>query len=456
MTNRSPGTQPGTLLAQLRWFIRLRWVAGLAVVAGALCDVAGLHWFQHGFVIGSVGVSVLLYNLILLVVLHRLEREPTLPRHRTLLFAWAQLLLDLACLTLLTVWTGGLISPIATFFVFHMVFASLLLPRRMAYASGISAILMLSVGMWLTNQFPADRGGRLLFAGRACTLIFTVYLANHITRDLRRQRRSLIRQNIRVNKLAKKLKRHQQALVQQEKMVAMGQMAAGVTHEIANPLASMDSLLQLMQRKPERLRPDAIQTLRDQVQRINQIIQQMKSFAHPVETQQQTIAVNDVIDAAVDMLRFDKRMKTVKIEKQLSPDVGQLSFMPQALQQVLVNLIVNALDAVSETPSPAIVVRSERRESHVLIEVADNGSGISEEHMARLFEPFFTTKPLGKGTGLGLSISYTLIQKQGGHITARSEVGKGTTFTVRLPAPHHSRTREAPPPALAGSENRLP
>jgi C4-dicarboxylate-specific signal transduction histidine kinase len=155
-------------------------------------------------------------------------------------------------------------------------------------------------------------------------------------------------------------------------------------------------------------------------------------------------------------LRFDKRMKTVKIEKHLSPDVGQLSFMPQALQQVLVNLIVNALDAVNETPSPLIVVRSERRESHVLIEVADNGSGISEEHMARLFEPFFTTKPLGKGTGLGLSISYTLIQKQGGHITARSEVGKGTTFTVRLPAPHLSRTREAPPPALVVSENRLP
>jgi two-component system NtrC family sensor kinase len=218
----------------------------------------------------------------------------------------------------------------------------------------------------------------------------------------------------------------------------------------------MDSLLQLMQRKPDRLRPDAIQTLRDQVQRINQIIQQMKTFAHPVETQTQTVAVNDVIDASVDMLRFDKRMKTVKIEKRLSPDVGQLSFMPQALQQVLVNLIVNALDAISDAPSPTILVRSERRDSHVLIEVADNGTGISEEHMARLFEPFFTTKPLGKGTGLGLSISYTLIQKQGGHITARSEVGKGTTFTVRLPAPHHSRTREAPPPALAVSENRLP
>jgi len=107
--------------------------------------------------------------------------------------------------------------------------------------------------------------------------------------------------------------------------------------------------------------------------------------------------------------------------------------MPQALQQVLVNLLVNALDAMAACESPALLVRTERKDNWALIDITDNGHGIRPEHMVRLAEPFFTTKPLGQGTGLGLSISYTLVQQQGGNISAKSHPGKGTTFTVRLP-----------------------
>jgi C4-dicarboxylate-specific signal transduction histidine kinase len=215
----------------------------------------------------------------------------------------------------------------------------------------------------------------------------------------------------------------------------------------------MDSLLQLMQRKPDRLRPDAIATLREQVDRINQIIQQMKTFAHPSDAQQQTVELNEIVAQSLHMLRFDKRLKAVAIEKQFAPDAGSLALLPQALQQVLVNLIINALDAMAQTPEPKLIVRTERREGCCLVEVIDNGTGVAPEHMGRLFEPFFTTKPVGKGTGLGLSISYSLIQKQGGSITVRSQTGAGTSFTIRLPiAQAASRKRESLAGQVAASE----
>jgi C4-dicarboxylate-specific signal transduction histidine kinase len=195
----------------------------------------------------------------------------------------------------------------------------------------------------------------------------------------------------------------------------------------------MDSLLQLIQRRPERMKPETIQTLRDQVARIHQIIQQMKTFAHPAEMQSAKVEINEVVEQALNMLRFDSRIKSVEVRREFDPAAGSIALLPQALQQVMVNLISNALDAMSATASPALTIRTYRREEWCVVEVSDNGHGIDAKHMPRLFEPFFTTKPVGKGTGLGLSISYSLMQKQGGSISVRSQSQRGTTFTLRLP-----------------------
>jgi C4-dicarboxylate-specific signal transduction histidine kinase len=422
---------------QLAWFIRLRWVAGIAMLAVALADGCWLHWFDRGPQIGMLGAGVLVCNFALSVILSRLPRG----RGVLVLFTWAQLLLDFVCLTLLTVWTGGLLSPVATFVIFHMVFASLLLPRRMAYAAALAAIVMLVCGLWITNQFPTNRPGQLLLAGRVLTLLLTVYLANHMTSDLRRQQRRLMRQNKHIRRISRQLQRHQEALVQHEKMVALGQMAAGIAHEIANPLASMDSVLQLLQRKPERLRPDVVQTLREQTERIGQIIAQMKAFAHPLHSQRNILRLNDVVDGAIALVRFDRRLKNVQLIRHFSPDAGSIALVQQALEQVLVNLIINALDAVADVPDPKVIVRTERRDGICYIEISDNGRGIQPQHMRRLFEPFFTTKPVGQGTGLGLSISYSLMERCGGAITVRSQPGKGATFTIKLEAEKPSPPR---------------
>jgi len=440
----------------LRWLIGLRWVAALVVVVTFLIDYHWLNWYRehalHGLVLGGIVAG---YNVGLWQILR--WASSTLPRGAKrfqflLMLAWVQLLLDLGCLTLLTIWTGGTHSPLAGFFVFHMVFASLLLPRTMAYAGAAAALAMLGAGLRITGQWPTNHQEYLAWSGAVLTLILTVYLANHITGGLRRQRRRLIRQNRRIRAMSSQLQRQQSALVQHEKMVALGQMAAGMTHEIANPLASMDSVLQLMQRRPEKLRPESITTLREQVERINQIIRQMKTFAHPAEMQRQSLPLNDVVEQALNMVRFDSRVKRMTIERQFDPNAGSIALLPQAIQQVLVNLIINAIDAMNDTPQPKLTLRTERREGWCLIEVADNGHGIKAEHMDRLFEPFFTTKPVGKGTGLGLSISYSLIQKQGGSISVRSQPGKGTAFLIRLPTDESSRPREGPSKDILASE----
>jgi signal transduction histidine kinase len=302
-----------------------------------------------------------------------------------------------------------------------------------------------------------------VFIGWLVMLLLVVQFAGHLSRSVRRHRRKLVRQNRRIRAMSRRLKRHQRALVQHEKMVALGQMAAGVAHEIANPLASMDSLLQLMQRKPERLTGQTVGTLREQVDRINQIIQQMTRFAHPVDSEWSWTPLNEVAAQALRMARMDKRFRSVRVVEDYAPEIGEVRMLPHAMQQVLVNLMINAADAMAGRAEPTLTVRTrsvsgtngkwevedEPNGQWAVIEVTDNGQGIRPEHLHRIFEPFFTTKPVGQGTGLGLSISYSLMRKQGGRLEVRSEVGKGSTFTAWLPI-SASRMVEARPPALEG------
>jgi C4-dicarboxylate-specific signal transduction histidine kinase len=234
--------------------------------------------------------------------------------------------------------------------------------------------------------------------------------------------------------MSRRLKAQQDAMIQHEKMVALGQMAAGVAHEITNPLASMDSLLELMQRHPERDVPDRVATLREQARRIKQIMQQMTTFAHPSQGRSRTVGVNDVVEAALEMVRFDQRIRPVEIERRFSPQANDVQVESHAMEQVVINLVLNALDAMDGSRGPRLILRTARDADGGLIEVSDNGHGIAPQHLSRLFEPFFTTKPVGKGTGLGLAISYSLVRRLGGRIEVTSEIGKGATFTVRVPA----------------------
>jgi len=425
-----PADRQYALALELAWFIRLRWIAGSAVAISGALDRFVFHWHTMSTQVLFLGVIVLLYNAALLWALREARQ---LKRVHLLRLAVAQILLDLICLALLTGWTAGLRSPILGFFVFHMVFASLLLPRALAYGSAVAAIGLLAGSLAWTGQIPSTHADTLILIGFCLTLLMTVGLTNHITRDLRRQRRRLARQNKRMRAMAKRLWLNQRAMIRQEKIVALGQMAAGVAHEVMNPLANMDGLLQLALHKPERMNAEAISKLREQIARINAIVQQMRSLVHPTDGQEQRLPLNEVVAQSIEMVRIDSRAKRLGIRADLAPNVGAVLIRPQALQQVLVNLLLNSLDALADVRQPSLVVKTSRTDRWYVVEVIDNGIGIKPEHLNRVFEPFFTTKPVGKGTGLGLSISYNLIQRLGGMIDVTSQLGVGTTLTIHLP-----------------------
>lgn len=451
------------LLLHLRWLTRLRWVAAATLVAGALIDVLYLRWYLQSRWMLILGSGLLIYNGLMELILKRMwlgiqsmgSKPPGRLGAREL--TWIQLLVDLGCLSMLAAWTGGPLSPLLSFFVFHMVFSSVLLARSLAYLGAAAALAMLASTLLLSGQFPGDRVALLVLVGIAVTLFFTVYLTNHLVGALHRGRARLMRKNRRIRSITRQLRRHQQALIQQEKLNAIGQLAAGVGHEVANPLANMDGLLQLMERWPDRQRPDAIARLRQQIQRISDIVAQLKDFAHPVEMRRARMPIGRVIDQALDFLSLDPRMKRVEVVREYDAALGEVDMVPQAIQQVMVNLIANALDATQDSPHPRLVVRAQRQQGDCVVEVIDNGQGIPTELQSRLFEPFFTTKPVGKGTGLGLSISYNLLKKQGGVLWASSTPGQGATFAFRLPLQATpSRDREAQDPSLPKAGNPIP
>ncbi|MFT5424508.1 MAG: signal transduction histidine kinase [Phycisphaerales bacterium] len=418
------------LLSELRWFVLQRWGAAAVVILSVLAYAAWGGWSATNGWILAVGVAILLCNAGYWVVLRRPGSLADETHQRV--FAWAQMVLDLACLTALAMLTGGALSPLLGLFVLHMIFASLLLqpPRYAAYAAWGVAVAMMGLALALHGDRLDTTPERLVALSWAGTLLLTVFFTSHITGALQA--------------LNAELTRHQAHLIQQEKMVAVGQMASGVAHEIANPLANMDGLLQLVARNPDRMSPETLHELREQIKRITHIAHQLKDYAHPSQIERRTITPAELIDSATDMIRFDKRHHSIVIEP--PPDDNcHVRVHTQSMQQVLVNVIINALDAtdavdsVADRDEPRVAVSARLLGSTVCqITVADNGVGLSPEQAAQAFEPFFTTKPLGQGTGLGLSISENLVRREGGTIELASEPGRGATLTISLPLAHPS------------------
>ncbi len=421
------------LRTELRWLMRLRWIAAAVVVLAAplgrfLDAVPG----AAGIV--GIGLAIAAINTAATLADGRFRwlHQQLGPLHR---FAAAQILADLVCLTWLVVLTGGLASPVLGLFVFHMLFASLLLPWRWAVGVALAAAAMLAVGLGVGGRWPTDSHERLVALGWGVTCAGTVYLAARIAATLFRRETARFRRNRRLRQLAHLLRTQQTAMVQHEKMAAMGRLAAGVAHEINNPLASMDGALQLMERNPDAPpRPSTVRALRDQVRRIQDTVRELTAFAHPDKGARDDVPLNNIVSGSLKMLQFDHRIRDCRVETDLPDSAGLVRVAPRALQQVLMNLVLNALDAIAGAHDPTITLRTRREGAWCSIDVADNGTGIPDDKLDQIFEPFFTTKPVGSGTGLGLSISQSLIHEQGGSISVASRPGAGTTFTVRIPA----------------------
>ncbi|MGQ9667503.1 MAG: sensor histidine kinase [Anaerolineae bacterium] len=236
------------------------------------------------------------------------------------------------------------------------------------------------------------------------------------------------------NTMAETLNRTQQELLQAEKLASMGQLAAGVAHEINNPLGTILLFADAMYRELDDSDPhrDDLQMIIKETNRCKNIVAGLLNFARQQEILLQETNLHQVLDQAIEGVRYKPTFEKVQIVRQYDPAVPKIQADPGQLQQVFINLLNNAAEAMPEGGTITITTRAMDRQ-WVEIKVADTGCGIPEEHLSRLFTPFFTTKPPGKGTGLGLSIVYGIIKMHRGQIGVESRVGKGPTFTITLP-----------------------
>ncbi|MBI5528140.1 MAG: cache domain-containing protein [Deltaproteobacteria bacterium] len=220
-----------------------------------------------------------------------------------------------------------------------------------------------------------------------------------------------------------------------EKQISVGRLAAGVAHEINNPLTAILSLSSLWLKKMPETDPrrEDLEIIVTETSRCREIVRNLLDFARERPTEKQVVDINKVVrDTLVLANKYDS-MENVAIETDLSPLPLRVNADPKLLQQVLTNLLLNGAEAAGRGGSVRIATDEDSSGGFVQVQVADRGKGIPKEHINRVFEPFFTTKGTGKGTGLGLSVSLGIVQRHDGTIEIESEDGRGTTVTVVLP-----------------------
>jgi signal transduction histidine kinase len=289
------------------------------------------------------------------------------------------------------------------------------------------------------------------------------------TEMLARRVEELEKAHAEVQAINRRLEDTQQQLLQSEKLASIGQLAAGVAHEINNPIGYVHSNLGSLEgyiedifrileayggverEHPEQaglfagvkalrekldidfLKDDVHALLaetREGIGRVKKIVQDLKDFSRTgAEDEWQWADLHKGLDSTLNIVNNEIKYKA-KVVKEYG-SLPEIECLPSQLNQVFMNLLVNAAHAIEGQGT--ITVRSGAGESSLWVEISDTGSGIAPDNLQRIFEPFFTTKPVGKGTGLGLSLSYSIVQKHGGRIEVESELGRGTTFRVTLP-----------------------
>ncbi len=245
----------------------------------------------------------------------------------------------------------------------------------------------------------------------------------------------------------------EQHLIQASKMATLGEMATGVAHELNQPLSVIKTASSFLRRKAdngEPMRTDILRTMAEEidthVDRASKIIGHMREFGRKSDVAKEKVQVNNVLRRAVDFFKQQLKLREIEVVEDLDENLPAVLADPNRLEQVFVNLLINARDAIEkkgEQRAPKeevkrILLKTKVEDAMVAIEVTDTGIGVPEPLLDKIFEPFFTTKKVGKGTGLGLSISYGIVQDYDGTIKVESKEGNGATFIIRFPRIHEA------------------
>ena len=248
-------------------------------------------------------------------------------------------------------------------------------------------------------------------------------------------------------------------LRQAEKMAALGELVAGVAHEINNPLTGISAFAELL--LDDVLTDDqreSVRLIKREADRVVGVVRDLLVFSRKTEPAYTALDLNDLVERTLRLRGYALRAAGIDVHVALDPGLPVVYGDEAKLQQVLLNVLLNAEHAMRDAPRRRLEA-STRRESgpagdRVVLSVADSGTGITAEVLPRVFDPFFTTKPAGEGTGLGLSVSYGIVQAHGGELRVESTPGRGSTFTVRLPLSAESvRTTGTAVPRGSGGPN---
>lgn len=250
----------------------------------------------------------------------------------------------------------------------------------------------------------------------------------------RKQRTDLERTTNQLTEVYQELQRNFEQMKRSERLFALGQLSAGLAHEIRNPLASIAGAAGILQRNSnlERKNLECLEIITKECQRLNRLLSNFLEFARPRTPHFQQIDIIPVLDSVLELARHAPGKQQIDLRTNLAPQLPRVESDPELLKQVLLNLVMNAIQAMPDGGD--VVVSAAPQHGRMLIQVKDGGIGIKPENLDRIFDPFFTTKD--NGSGLGLSVAHQIVEQHGGMLTAAANPDRGTTFTVSLPLRH--------------------
>jgi two-component system NtrC family sensor kinase len=234
-------------------------------------------------------------------------------------------------------------------------------------------------------------------------------------------------------RIERELQKTQQALLQSEKLAAMGRLTSQIAHELNNPIYGIMNTLELLKTEisPESKRRRILELSLSETQRLAEMLRNMLSFSKPEEEKRRPIKMNELIEGILLVMEKQMRESNIKVETFFDDEIPEVMASTNQMRQVMLNMLKNAKEAMPK--GGTLTVKTSKEVNKVLIHIQDTGVGIPEEIRDKIFEAFFTTKQKVKGVGLGLSVCYGIIKDHGGEIKVESEEGKGTTFRIRLP-----------------------
>ena len=335
-------------------------------------------------------------------------------------------------------------------FFYPLIYAAIVFRLRGVMISWVVFLGILLLHAMLFSTDPYSLARSLLFAAFAfliSSLIATQL--NYLERQLEAYR-EILSLNEELNNYIERLESTQKQLIQAEKLNAIGQLAASIAHEINNPLAGALVYSKLLSKKVGSDSFDKgealsnLSKIESAVSHCSRLVRGLLDFSRQSEPLLQPVVLSSVIDQSISLVGHQAEMKKVEVTREEASSLPMVMADAGQLQQVIINLVVNAIQAMPD--GGKLTIRTSLGDGgYIQVSVQDTGCGIPPENLDKLFTPFFTTKEEVKGVGLGLAVSYGIIERHGGRIEVQSEVGQGSTFTVHLPASGGERNQPTSP-----------